>query len=399
MRRANWRSGRNVACFVWLKVCLVANLCGALLAAAQTTGPAQEPAPASKFRPLSLKEERAIVKAAWEHTTSEGGIRDCSHIVQQIYSAAGYDYPYASSFELYRGTEHFIRVKNPQPGDLIAWPGHVGIVLNAKQHSFYSLVSTGFEAQDYRGAYWRGRGRPRFYRYIMERSTSRDAVRTARATRASEERPELTTASVIEKEIDKDSGSTGSARRYEMTDASQRVALDPAPTPPVTSQPVTTVPASIAIATANARPTSPEVSEGISALTNAAAENLNTKQPLKVTTPVVIFEQLTVERVEIKRNHGWAHLKIDSHVAISGDGADFKTRHDKVRWELRRSESGWEALPPSDRVYVPRDAAVRILAAHLARLTQSDAATEHNEAILGQEARIANLLSALLEHR
>lgn len=184
-----------------------------------------------------------------------------------------------------------------------------------------------------------------------------------------------------------------------MTDASQRVALDPAPTPPVTSQPVTTVPASIAIATANARPTSPEVSEGISALTNAAAENLNTTQPLKVTTPVVIFEQLTVERVEIKRNHGWAHLKIDSHVAISGDGADFKTRHDKVRWELRRSESGWEALPPSDRVYVPRDAAVRILAAHLARLTQSDAATEHNEAILGQEARIANLLSALLEHR
>jgi len=119
---------------------------------------------------LSLKEEGAIVKAAWTHSAAEGVAQDCSHTVHQIYLDAGYDYPYASSFDLYRGTPSFVRVTHPQPGDLIAWPGHVGIVLSAKRHSFYSLVTTGLEAQDYRGAYWRGRGHPRFYRYILERS-------------------------------------------------------------------------------------------------------------------------------------------------------------------------------------------------------------------------------------
>jgi hypothetical protein len=61
-------------------------------------------------------------------------------------------------------------VRHPQPGDLIVWPGHVGIVLKPLEHSFYSLVSTGLEAQNYEGTYWRSRGRPRFYRYKVENS-------------------------------------------------------------------------------------------------------------------------------------------------------------------------------------------------------------------------------------
>jgi NlpC/P60 family len=125
--------------------------------------------PIPRYRMLTLKDEQAIVKAARGHNADDTDVRDCSHTVHQIYEAAGYEYPYASSFDLYRGTANFVRVTHPQPGDLIAWPGHVGIVLNAKRHSFYSLVSTGLEAQDYRGRYWRGRGHPRFYRYIVER--------------------------------------------------------------------------------------------------------------------------------------------------------------------------------------------------------------------------------------
>jgi hypothetical protein len=123
-----------------------------------------------RFRMLTLKEEHAIVKAAWTHNPYDAEVRDCSHTIHQIYGAAGYEYPYASSFDLFRGTANFVRVTHPQPGDLIAWPGHVVIVLSAKNHSFYSLVSTGLQAQDYRGRYWRGRGQPRFYRYIVQRS-------------------------------------------------------------------------------------------------------------------------------------------------------------------------------------------------------------------------------------
>jgi hypothetical protein len=104
-----------------------------------------------------------------------------------------------------------------------------------------------------------------------------------------------------------------------------------------------------------------------------------------------------VERIEIKRDKGWAHLQIDSHARIGTDGTDFKRRHEKVRWELRRDASGWVAIAPADRAYVARDVAVRMLAAQLAEMTQSEGAAQHQENVIGQEARIANLLSALLQ--
>jgi len=52
------------------------------------------------------------------------------------------------------------------------------------------------------------------------------------------------------------------------------------------------------------------------------------------------------------------------------------------------------AIAPEERSYVGRDAAVRVLAAQLAEMAQSEAAAQHDETVIGQEARIANLLSA-----
>jgi hypothetical protein len=46
---------------------------------------------------------------------------------------------------------------------------------------------------------------------------------------------------------------------------------------------------------------------------------------------------------------------------------------------------------------VTREVAVRELAAQLAAMTQSEAAAKNDESIVGQEARIANLLSSLLQ--
>ena len=171
------------------------------------------------------------------------------------------------------------------------------------------------------------------------------------------------------------------------------MASRPEPPNKNTAEPIAS---SIAIS-ASGRPSADEVADGISELSNAAASVLRTNEPLKAATPVVIFDEMKVERVEIKGDRGWAHLQINSRVRISGEGADFKQRHEKVRWELRRQESGWVALAPAERVFVPRDGAVRVLAAQLAEMSQSEAAARHDETVIGQEARIANLLSSLLE--
>jgi len=120
----------------------------------------------SGFRALSAKEGRAMVhNLAW--TDDEEGLApDCSHLVHTLYERAGHPYPYASSTDLYRGAAHFLRVRAPRPGDLIVWPGHVGIVVSPTKHSFFSSVSTGAQMRDYTSPYWRSRGRARFYRYL-----------------------------------------------------------------------------------------------------------------------------------------------------------------------------------------------------------------------------------------
>jgi len=159
------------------------------------------------------------------------------------------------------------------------------------------------------------------------------------------------------------------------------------------------IPSSIIIGTRNKQPTRGEIADGISELSNASGSILRNDDPMKLQLPLVIFERFEVEKVEIKGDHGWAHLKVATRVLLAGGGMDSKRRNEKVRWELRRTKSGWEAVAPTDRTYVPQDAAVRNLAAQLARLTESDGAAAQQETVLRQESQLANLLSGLLEKK
>jgi len=340
-----------------------------------------------------------IVNAAWEQNQPAGGSQDCSHVVHEIYVKAGFEYAYASSFDIYAGNENFARVKTPQAGDLIVWPGHVGIIVDPLQHSFYSLVSTGFEAQDYQGLYWKSRGKPRFYRFKVEDSKTVTVAKAAPPARTPKSEGQRGGALITEKH----SAAEYSAANRPPKAASERTAVFHGTRPPEDAEDpalTTEVPPSIFIVTGKKQPTREEVTEGISEYSNAAGNVLRAGDPAKLRSPVVIFERFNVERVEIKRDHGWAHLQIDSKVSVSANGAELKKRREKVRWELRRTESGWEAVPPPDRTYVPRDMAVKNLAGHLARLTESGAAAAANqEALLRQESQLASLLSVLLNQK
>ncbi len=297
-----------------------------------------------------------------------------------------------------RRVENFARVKTPQAGDLIVWPGHVGIVVDPLQHSFYSLVSTGFDAQDYQGLYWKSRGKPRFYRFKVEDSKSVTVAKAAPPARTPKSEGQRGGALVTEKH----SAAEYSAANRPPKAASERTAVFHGTRPPEDADApalTTEVPPSILIVTGKKQPTREEITEGISEYSNAAGNVLRAGDPAKLRSPVVIFERFNVERVEIKRDHGWAHVQIDSKVSVSANGAESKKRREKVRWELRRTESGWEAVPPPDRTYVPRDMAVKNLAGHLARLTESGGAAENQEALLRQESQLASLLSVLLNQK
>jgi cell wall-associated NlpC family hydrolase len=134
------------------------------LGAATRTSADERPGPKVRF--LTAREARAIVREAVRADTGDERITDCSHLVHDLFERAGYPYTYASSLELYEGTEHFQRVRTPQPGDLIVWRGHAGIVLSPAQHTFFSSASAGPRTEHYDSEYWRERGYARFYRYV-----------------------------------------------------------------------------------------------------------------------------------------------------------------------------------------------------------------------------------------
>jgi hypothetical protein len=362
---------------------------------AQETASAREPEPVARL--LTAAEGRAVVNAAWELDPPARRTQDCSHLVHQIYANAGFEYPYASSFEIYAGNESFERVRNPQSGDLAVWPGHVGIVVDPLRHSFYSLVRTGWEAQDYQGPYWRSRGRPRFYRYKVGSGEVLSVAKTSAPAQLSNE-AKHGAAPIIEQRTPAENTEPNRPPKAvsKRTKVNDRLAAPPTPAEEAAAF---EVPSSIIIAPGNKRPTPEEVAEGISEVSDAFGSVLRNDDPAGIQLQVVIVEQFKVERVEVKRDHGWARLEVESKVFLGGGSVHLKRQKEKVRWELRRTESGWEAVTPKDRNYVPHDVAVKNLAAQLARLTESDGAAAHQETVLRQESRLANLLSVLLENK
>jgi hypothetical protein len=380
--------GRKGFALAFGLVCLM----GVASARAQNTDAPQEKPSATRL--LTVEEGRSIADAALEQEQPSRGTQDCSHLIHEIYGSAGFEYPYASSFELFAGNENFARVRYPHAGDLIVWPGHVGIVVDPLQHSFSSLVSTGFDVQDYEGAYWKTRGRPRFYRYKAQNGGVLSAAKSPASRQVSNPNRPPSDHTLIEER----SGKENSTLSLPTKAASERTIPIYGPMAPEevieTSGPFE-IPTSTIVAGGGKPPTREQVAEGISELSDAAGNLLRKDDPFKTRLPVVIVEQFNVVRVEIKRDHGWARLQVESKVSIDDGTIQRKPRLENVRWELRRVPAGWEVVTPQDRAYVPHDVAVKDLASQLERLTQSEG-TAHGATVVQQESHIANLLSALL---
>ena len=159
-----------------LAVCLAAGLPTAAAAQVQESSGSARHVQRDRDRGHTLTRDDglAVVETALDEHIRMRGKRDCSHLVHTIYDRAGFSYTYASSRDLYRGTGDFRRVKKPQPGDLVVWQGHVGIVVNPAQREFYSFLRHGPGIDEYDTRYWKRRGPVRFYRYIKSDSPEDD---------------------------------------------------------------------------------------------------------------------------------------------------------------------------------------------------------------------------------
>jgi len=98
--------------------------------------------------------------------------------------------------------------------------------------------------------------------------------------------------------------------------------------------------------------------------------------------------------VEIKGKHGAAQVEIETLAVLSGERMDAQRGWEVIRPELQRTKNGWLMTAAKESVYVPRDAAMRALAARLAELTQNADPSSGREREQAQIIRFLNLLVA-----
>jgi hypothetical protein len=338
------------------------------------------------LRPLSMREGRAIVYETSFVETSEGRTEDCSHFVHDLYEQAGYPYPYTSSDDLYLGTENFVRVRAPHPGDLVVWHGHVGIVIDPREHSFFSSVNSGPRTEYYNSAYWRARGIPRFYRYLTDSPLKTAPTTTERASRGAEQGPAVP-------------GTSGRSVRYGPT--LEAVKTAPTKITAVTTQSEDVVengaPAvagpQIVLHIPAKQPTAADVAQGFADADREAGEILRTGNLEQLGRPVIIYQDLRVNDVAIKGKRGTARVEVDCIARLAGEQMDSRRDGEQFGLELQRTKKGWVVNPSDESAYVPRETAMRILAARLAALTQREDA---NPTKGREQAQIIRLLSLLV---
>jgi NlpC/P60 family protein len=366
---------------------------GAKQASGQKAQPARPPAIPAGFRLLSLKEGRAIAQGIAWADDEEGLAPDCSHLVHTLYEQAGYPYPYASSLDLYRGTGQFVRVRYAHPGDLIVWRGHVGIVLDPQEHSFFSSVTSGARNQNYRSAYWRARGYPHFFRYSTKSPLKGTGGTSEAADRPPNRQPQ-------------EQGVVGSAENRTSERASVRAVkalpnkaqteVVPASTPRVENSSHAsasqTPPPQILLRTKAKQPKAADLNSALEAANLEAGEMLRAANLEKLERPVVVYRQLQVSSVELKGKRGTAEIRVETVAALTPERMEPQLGWEDHQLELQRTKKGWLMTPANQNVYVPRDGAMRILSARLAALTQSAERSTEKDREQSDIIRFMNLL-------
>jgi NlpC/P60 family len=326
---------------------------------------ADRPVARSEGRLLSVAEGITVLTAAREHRRQTRSKPDCSHLVQEVYAKAGLEYPLASSRELYQGVESFERVGKPQPGDLIVWRGHVGLVVDPEKRTFYSSVRAGMKTESYDSSYWRRRGRPRFYRYRFD-GNQNSAVIAARPAAHP-----LTSLAITDPAED------------ESTTATRAELVGLASENPDTVAPARSLLEDTILISEGREPTRQAIAQALITYADGAAV-----QAAALPDSFIIFERLRVDGLKLEGKRARAQLELHTAASVAGESVNLKDKRIKVPLDLQRTSQGWLLRKPQP-VYFSRRAGVRALAERLAELARKDSDPR-------QQARLATVLDDLL---
>jgi hypothetical protein len=317
---------------------------------------------------LGAEDGLAVLASALDFRNQASEKADCSHLVHDIYERAGFTYAYVTSNDLYTGTDEFRRVMRPQPGDLIAWPGHVGIVVSPASHTFYSSLNSGLGVESYDSDYWKRRGRPRFLRYRKE---------TATAVAGTVKTPALKNTSLETKT---------SSSTPDVNDAD-----DPLPAAAPTKLEPVQFPRLLVVD--SPKPTAADISETVTNALAQAAESMKGRNIFGQPQAFVVVREIRVDRVKLKGATGWAEVATTEAASLTNGQSNLKKRQQKQRWVLRRRDTqSWDLVPPQGTVYLNQEDAVSLMSQQLAAMA-SEKVSENTR----QKAQLVAVLGALLQ--
>jgi hypothetical protein len=337
-------------------------------ASAETAGP----------RPIARTEGRRIL--ATIPTVDAESETDCSHLVHDVYEQAGFPYDYVSSRELYIGSStNFKRVRVPQAGDLVVWRGHVGMVIDPKEHSFFSFVRSGPDTQFYDSPYWRSRGIARFFRYLTEQP-----LRSGRTLQA--------TSHADQQLLHAASRSSENRPPSRLPKPSPASSSNSAPAAETASLATVETPQEIVLQIAGKNPSPDEVAAAFVEINQNSSESLRTRGLNSLGKPMIVYREVRVSEIQIKGKRGTALVRIDSFCAPPNAQTGSQLRWKEQPLEFEKTKRGWVMRPIQEAAYVKRELALQALSARLAELAQNTDATPELEHEQKQIIHLLNLL-------
>jgi hypothetical protein len=307
---------------------------------------------------LNVSEGLSVIGSALESRAHSK--LDCSHLVHSIYERAGFPYSYASSSDLYAGIDDFQQVTRPHAGDLVVWPGHVGIVVNPVETTFFSALRSGAGVESYSSTYWKERGTPRFYRYAKVAGTEKTKSTTE-------------TTSLTRTALDADAGSGGDKLSVDLNPANFNSA-------------------SVQVIE-SAKPQVKQVTQMLLRSLSIDPEGLRDADSFRLARPLVVFSQLEVKAIKIHGHQGQVQVRITGLLSLDGGQVNLKEWQQIQTWPLRwRDRKSWELELPQDAIYIPRETAVRVFAHQLSRLAENPSANAR------QETELAQMLNIILKN-
>jgi hypothetical protein len=318
-----------------------------------------------RSRLLSASAGSELVDVALRYQPEDAVKPDCSHLVYEIYRQAGLNFRFASSRELYAGVDPFQRVRRPQAGDLIVWHGHVGIVVNPREHSFYSSLRGGLTTDYYNAVYWTSRGMPRFYRYRVSAQGPAASPRLMRAAHRA--------------------GNANDAQKLESVAAPPREVI----VPNRDSSQDTRSRFLIAQTELPEKPTAEDFRSALIHHIDDTGSALESNRSVDASASVLVVDDVAVEKLKLRKDQGSLEIRLDCSVAIDNGQVTANPVSQKRKLNLQRSNAGWLVEDENAPLYVPRQTALRVFASQLAMATHQDGRDEDVARLL----RVLNVLA------